>query len=165
VLTEPPSPGAGRALSLPLALLRSEPFGLPFRSTAAGLTLAKQAAVKSNCSNSTSVLDWAAVEGCLRRRVRMSSSPLARSCGRISWRDLLQAMQLFMPFPPTYGTPFLPERPLVAFQGGDIIDVPIIVGNVRDEAVGFIYGAFGTPVDAKVRVQRALLIRLDYSLR
>lgn len=111
------------------------------------------------------MLDWAAVEGCLAAQSADELVALGQILRQDLVADLLQAMQLFMPFPPTYGTPFLPERPLVAFQGGDIIDVPIIVGNVRDEAVGFIYGAFGTPVDAKVRVQRALLIRLDYSLR
>lgn len=39
--------------------------------------------------------------------------------------------QLFTPFCPVYGTTYLPRLPLVAFQAGDVADVPIIMGTVR----------------------------------
>ena len=147
--------GAGGTTPLqshvPCPTRRSEPFGLPFRSTAAGMDLAKQTALKSNCSNSTAVHDWSAIEACLAGKSADELVALEHVIQKDLAADILQAMQLFMPFPPTYGTPFLPERPLVAFQAGSVIDVPIMVGNVHDEAVGFIYGAFGQPVDAKVR--------------
>lgn len=115
------------------------------------MDLAKQTALKSNCSNSTAVHDWSAIEACLAGKSADELVALEGIIKKDLAADILQAMQLFMPFPPTYGTPFLPERPLVAFQAGSVIDVPIMVGNVHDEAVGFIYGAFGQPVDAKVR--------------
>lgn len=45
------------------------------------------------------------------------------------------------------GTPYLPVSPLAAFQAGNVLDVPIMLGTVANESNLFINFAFNTSVD------------------
>jgi hypothetical protein len=63
--------------------------------------------------------------------------------------DLLEMLQLFMPWTPTTNTTFLPVKPLTSFQSGNIADVPILIGVFYLfysllEAFGYVDGPAGT---------------------
>lgn len=51
----------------------------------------------------------------------------------------LSATQIVVVWSPTTGTPYLPQRPLEAFQAGNVNDVPIMVGTTSNETVIFVY--------------------------
>lgn len=132
------------------AIMHSEPFGLPFRDTRSGLELASQTALKSGCVNSTPVRDWAPVEACLKgldvTQVAATQQVLMTDIAA----NLNKLLEIFTPFGPTYGPGlYLTRKPLDAFQAGEIVDVPTIMGTVHDEAVLFIWEAFTGPVAKK----------------
>ncbi len=52
-----------------------------------------------------------------------------------------------MPFSPTFGTPFLPYSPLSQFQTGALLDVPVVIGTVPDEATPFVHEIFTAPLN------------------
>jgi para-nitrobenzyl esterase len=49
-----------------------------------------------------------------------------------------QAAASAMPFQPTYGTSFLPQRPIDAVAAGSAADIDVMVGTTREEALIFI---------------------------
>lgn len=128
------------------AIMHSEPFALPFRNVATGQDLSNVFAKFANCSDGSASANWTAVEACIR--ALNSSQVLATQTA--AQKDLLadwqRILDLFVPWTPTAGTPFLPTAPLLAFQTGQILDVPIILGTVANESNLFINFAFSSNV-------------------
>ena len=51
-----------------------------------------------------------------------------------------------MAWSPTVGTAYLPQRPMEAFQAGNVQDVPYILGTTANETVIFVYEALNFPL-------------------
>ncbi|ETO00882.1 hypothetical protein RFI_33760, partial [Reticulomyxa filosa] len=54
---------------------------------------------------------------------------------------------LFMPFTPTIGTGVFSKQPYLAFQSGEFLNIPIIIGTNRNES-DIVY--VSTPIDCNV---------------
>ena len=51
-----------------------------------------------------------------------------------------------MVWSPTVGTEYLPQRPMEAFQAGNVIDIPYMIGTTANETVIFVYEALDFPM-------------------
>eukprot|EP00117_Sycon_ciliatum_P023153 scpid52002/ scgid19763/ Crystal protein len=54
--------------------------------------------------------------------------------------DLINLLEIFIPWTPTIDGDEVVEEPLFSFQKGNIADIPIIIGTVSEECVMYIYG-------------------------
>ena len=43
---------------------------------------------------------------------------------------------------PTVDTKYITQQPFTAFQNNEILDIPFMLGTVRNESASFVYGAF-----------------------
>ena len=89
------------------------------------------------------------------------SSPYETCMMNLTWEEVLAGaikaetnvvaelstfLDLFQPYGPTAGTPELPYQLMEGFLSGDALDLPLILGSVRQEGMIFIYEAFSKPV-------------------
>jgi acetylcholinesterase/cholinesterase len=89
------------------------------------------------------------------------SSPYEACMRNLTWEELLAGatkaqtdviaelgtfLNLFQPYGPTAGTPELPHQLMEGFLTGQTLDLPLVLGSVRQEGMIFIYEAFGKPV-------------------
>jgi carboxylesterase type B len=133
-LTSPLSQGLFHA-----AILESEPFALPLRTT-------------ENWESQYSS-DFAKAIGCVPSDLNCiygkSSAEVLAGQNQIIHdlaADLQRPLELFVPFTPSIGSVVAPKQPIDALRAGEWNVVPLMIGNVAQEATLFIYEAFGKPV-------------------
>ena len=115
--------------------MQSFPVGLPFRTADEFPSFTKLVAKDSGCT----------------------TSPYEECMLQLPWKDVLagavqaetnklinidSVLSLFQPFTPTVGTSILTQQPIQSFVDGKVMDVPIIMGSVRQEGMIFVYEAF-----------------------
>ena len=117
------------------AIMQSFPAGLPFRNSNDAPSFTKFVAKDSGCPDVNyeecmRKLPWQEV---LAGAVKAEASIIANAQSFLS---------LFQPFSPTVETPELSKQPMQGFLDGTSIDVPVIIGSVRQEGMIFMYEAF-----------------------
>jgi len=124
------------------AIVESDPFGLPLRNTKNFPGFVKAFAKKAKCTSGllkdkidVSCLEKASVETLLKAQTAADGDVVA---------NIDDFVGLFTPWTPVLGTDDIPLEPLRAFQSGQLADVPIVVGTVKDEALEFVYSGFGS---------------------
>jgi acetylcholinesterase/cholinesterase len=124
------------------AIVESDPFGLPLRNTKNFPGFVKAFAKKAKCASGllkdkidVSCLEKASVETLLKAQTAADGDVVA---------NIDDFVGLFTPWTPVLGTDDIPLEPLRAFQSGQLADVPIVVGTVKDEALEFVYSGFGS---------------------
>jgi acetylcholinesterase/cholinesterase len=126
------------------AIVESDPFGLPLRDTKNFPVFVKAFAKKANCT-----------KGVLKPKIEISclmDLPVKQLIEAQSASDsdvianLDDFVGLFTPWTPVLGTEEIPLELLRGFQSGQIADVPVVIGTVRDEVLEFIYSGFTTPL-------------------
>lgn len=131
------------------AIMQSNPYAESYRGKTSALELASIFSNYSGCGLlplNPSQGDLDKVEACLRT---MDSATLLNAQHESETNlipDLTALLQIVVAWGPTIGTEYLPLRPLEAFQQGQVLDVPILVGTTKDEAVIFVYEALTTPL-------------------
>ena len=93
------------------AILESEPFGLPFRTTSEFEGLASAFADKANCTSGD-------VETCLRNLPYEKIIEAQVAAEHDIFVDIFHLLELFLPWTPTAGSEDCPEQPIVAFVSG-----------------------------------------------
>ena len=85
--------------------------------------------------------------------------------------DLSAILQVVVAWSPTIGTAYLPLRPLEAFQRGQVVDVPYMIGTTSNETVIFVYEVFNTSPgqylnlsQIEYEVVAALLVGPEYAM-
>ena len=85
--------------------------------------------------------------------------------------DLSAILQVVVAWSPTIGTDYLPLRPLEAFQRGQVVDVPYMIGTTSNETVIFVYEVFNTSPgqylnlsQIEYEVVAALLVGPEYAM-
>jgi len=68
-------------------------------------------------------------------------------------------LDLFMPWSPTAGTDLITVQPLWAFQKGNYLDVPYMIGTVANEGVEFVWMAYPNGL-TREQVDQILLVML-----
>jgi Carboxylesterase family len=105
------------------AILESEPFGLPFRTLSTWSGITTQYVSNAGCGGAWNV------DECLKG---LSASVLLAAQAQ-SEKDVLadasRLLDLFLPWTPTVGTPEVPEQPINAWVAGNMLDIPIIIGQ------------------------------------
>jgi carboxylesterase type B len=141
------------------AIVESGPVGLPFRTKKRYPAFSKVVGKAANCTGplaapTTSNSDSSITDA--------SSPPLAEApleaCLRgLPWKAVVEAqskaqtnvpaefgqfLSLFQPYSPVVGVGELPVQPFAAILAGNIHDVSLIFGSVRQEGLIFIYSAY-----------------------
>eukprot|EP01062_Namystynia_karyoxenos_P065954 TRINITY_DN59_c0_g1_i1.p1 TRINITY_DN59_c0_g1~~TRINITY_DN59_c0_g1_i1.p1 ORF type:complete len:574 (+),score=236.68 TRINITY_DN59_c0_g1_i1:95-1723(+) len=123
------------------AFVMSNPYGLPVMDTSTQQKYSEKLLQKLNCSTSGT-----AAAQCVRSlgtddiiAVQSKTHPQIGPIGNL-FEDL------FMPFTPTVGTEELPVQPIDAALHGVAAGVPTVFSTVSEEAIQFIYAAFGKPI-------------------
>jgi len=118
----------------------SNPFAEPYRGPPEALAVAAGFANFSGCGPDWWVTqDWAPLEACLRKLDTATVLAASAAAELDLLADLDAILQVVVAWGPTVGTPYLPLRPLEAFQQGLVVDVPIAVGTTANETVIFVY--------------------------
>lgn len=123
-------------------IMVSNPFAEAYRDPFSALDLANVFANFSGCNYA----DLHTVETCLRA---LSPETLLHAqilSNTDVLADITNFLQIVVTWSPTIGTEYLPRRPLEAFQAGEIVDVPIIVGTTANETVIFVYEVLDFPL-------------------
>ena len=125
----------------------SNPFAEPYRSPVEAQAMAAGFGNYTGCG-SDQVLNasWTAFEACLRALPTATIVAAAMSAELDLLADLDGILQVVVAWGPTIGTPYLPLRPLEAFQAGLVNDVPIAVGTTANETVIFVYEVLDFPL-------------------
>eukprot|EP01065_Artemidia_motanka_P049586 TRINITY_DN824_c0_g1_i1.p1 TRINITY_DN824_c0_g1~~TRINITY_DN824_c0_g1_i1.p1 ORF type:complete len:560 (+),score=221.17 TRINITY_DN824_c0_g1_i1:67-1680(+) len=123
------------------AYVMSNPYGLPVMDTKTQHDYSVKLLQGMNCSTSGQ-----AAADCIRGldvdtiiTVQKATHPAIGPIGNLF-------VDLFMPFTPTVGTDELPVQPIDAAKSGHAAAVPTSFSTVAEEAIQFIYAAFGKPV-------------------
>eukprot|EP01083_Nonionella_stella_P098479 276976_1 len=127
------------------AIIESNPFGLPLRTTRtwgklpdllkhyAGCSVLRHPNEQRTCMRELSADDLLLAQNRAEREVA------------VEWKWLVD---LFMPWTPTIGTGVIHEQPIFAMQKGKYLKhVPIIAGVNRDEGTYFVWEAFPDAMD------------------
>jgi len=136
------SPGSRGLFSA--AIVESEPFGLPLRSTTNFPGFVDAFAKKANCT--TGPLKRNVDLSCLRNAPLESILMAQSAADKSIVANVHDFLGLFTPWTPVRGTDDIPLEPLRAFQSGLVADIPIVVGTVTDEALEFIFVGFKKPL-------------------
>ena len=141
-LTRPQTAGLYSAV-----IQHSNPFGEPYRSPPEALAAAAGFANYSGCGEDwVWRVDWAPLEACLRKLDTATILAASAAAELDLLADLDAILQVVVAWGPTVGTPYLPLRPLEAFQQGLVNDVPIAVGTTANETVIFVYEVLDFPL-------------------
>lgn len=140
------------------AIIESDPFGLPLRTTKtwgelpnlfkteAGCNIARSAEEQLKCLRDISATDL------------LAAQLVAETNNAI---ELKWFIDLFMPWTPTVGTGIINEQPIFAIQNGDYLkDIPIVAGTNANEGVLFVWKAFPTAL-SKVDYEAFMALVFD----
>ena len=129
------------------AIMLSNPFAEPYRGPDQAASIAAAFANFSGCGpNWVFESDWAPLEACLRQKDTATILAASAASEVALLADLTAILQVVVAWGPTKGTPLMPARPLEAFQSGNVLDVPIIIGTTANETVIFVYEALDFPL-------------------
>ena len=118
------------------AIQHSNPFAEPYRGPDEALAVAAGFANYSGCGpNWIFEANWSALESCLRACDTATIVAAAAAAELDLLADLDAILQVVVAWGPTIRTPYLPLRPLEAFQQGLVNDVPIAIGTTANETV------------------------------
>lgn len=129
------------------AIMESDPTSNPFRSPSEGVDLSSAMAGFANCTDTKAP----GVDECLRA---LNPDQIVDAQSKAE-TDLLDSishlLEVFLPWTPTYdptgATPFsVDSQPVNAFAAGKAQDKPLVIGNVQNEALVFIFEAFQKPL-------------------
>ena len=127
------------------AIVQSEPFGLPLRTTETFPPFVKAFAKKAKCTQG--LLGQEVNATCLLALPTKQVIDAQQAADSDLLANVENFLNLFVPWTPVVGTAEVPVQPLHAFQNGDAIaDVPVVMGTVTNEALEFVYSGFGSPV-------------------
>ena len=137
------------------AIMQSFPVGLPFRTSEKFPSFTKVVARDSGCRDSPyeacmMQLTWKEI---LAGAVQAESNIVA---------NIDSFLNLFQPFTPTVGTPDLALQPFQSFEQGKVLDVPLVMGSVRQEGMIFMYEAFKKNL---IRTEEDGLLAVIYGLQ
>jgi carboxylesterase type B len=120
--------------------MESVPAGLPFRTADKFPRFTKVVSKNAGCGKR------AGYEACLRNQSVSTILAAQQKADKNVAAELGQFLSLFQPYTPTVGTPELKVQPLSGFVAADnsVLDVPVMIGSVRQEGLIFIYEAFKT---------------------
>lgn len=125
----------------------SNPFAEPYRGPPEALAVAAGFANYTGCGPDWWLKqDWAPLEACLRKQNTTTILAASAAAELDLLADLDAILQVVVAWGPTVGTPYLPLRPLEAFQQGLVVDVPIAVGTTANETVIFVYEVLDFPL-------------------
>lgn len=153
------------------AIMESNPYGIPLRDTGTWGILPHDFYEGISCAQDRFAHDNSGFWECIR------AVPVD-TIRQVQWTLMNQVADefdhfwdIFMPWTPTMGTDMYPSQMFWQFQKGHVVDVPFVLGMVRDEALLFIYEALVVPVgkaemdvlmDLLVGVDTAALIKTQY---
>ena len=118
------------------AIMQSFPSALPFRTADKAPSFTKVVAKDAGCDVTVPY------EECMRTLTWQEILAAAVKAETNVLANLNEFLSLFQPYSPTVGTLDLTKQPMEGFLDGSSIDVPIIMGSVRQEGVIFMYEAF-----------------------
>jgi carboxylesterase type B len=124
------------------AILQSNPAGLPFRTTDKYPAFTKLVAKDAGCISTPNEPSY---EKCMRSLSwqNVLAAAVTAETNLLIEVDLGNFLSLFQPFSPVVGpTSQLKVQPMVGFLAGTSLDVPVIMGSVKQEGVIFVYEAF-----------------------
>ena len=124
----------------------SEPLALPLRTPGTWGPIAAAFTKYANCTGGDSATELACLMGKSAEDI-VTAQVDALHDVLDEWPRLLE---LFMPWTPTVQTPLIPHRPIDGFHNGQLADMtkPAIATTVANEALLFIYEAFGKPMSS-----------------
>jgi len=129
----------------------SNPFGEAYRAPESALAIAGAFANFSGCGQALNwVDDPTTMEACLRGKDAATVLAAQMLAEDYILADLGTLLQIVVAWSPTIGTPYLPLRPLDAFQRGAALDVPYMVGTTANETIIFVYEALQTSPGAYI---------------
>eukprot|EP00756_Hemistasia_phaeocysticola_P042083 Hpha_TRINITY_DN16949_c0_g1::TRINITY_DN16949_c0_g1_i1::g.55301::m.55301 len=122
------------------AILESEPFGFPYRDEADWSSFQGAIASKLDCSKT----DRACLQGKSWQEVMKAEDKVQHDI----FKDLKKPLALFVPYTPLVGSKWVPAQPIQHWQdtAKELLDVPLIIGNTKEEATLFIYEGFAKDV-------------------
>lgn len=123
------------------AMAISAPVSLPLRTSESWVGVSNALAKLINCTQT----DWNCFQRASVENMRTAQKALRRDFSL----DLDRIVVLFMPFTPHVGrTSEWTQQPLEMIQAGRLPhDVPLVLGDVAEEGIAFIYQAFEKPLD------------------
>lgn len=103
------------------AIMVSNPFSEPYRGPDQAISIAAAFANFSGCGPSWILeQNWFALESCLRQKDTATLLAASAAAELALLADLSSILQVVVAWGPTIGTPYLPLRPLEAFQRGQV---------------------------------------------
>ena len=127
------------------AIMMSNPFAEAYRAPESALAIAGAFANFSGCGQALNWVDNATeMELCLNKQDAATLLSAQMQAETYILADLSTLLQIVVAWSPTIGTPWLPLRPLEAFQAGKVLDIPYMIGTTANESVIFVYEALQT---------------------
>jgi carboxylesterase type B len=127
------------------AIMMSNPHGEAYRDRDGALAIAGAFGNFSGCGQALNlVINATEMEACLRTKDAATILAAQMQAEIYLLADLSAILQVVVAWSPTIGTAYLPLRPLEAFQSGNIVDVPYMIGTTSNETVIFVYEVFNT---------------------
>ena len=117
------------------AILQSNPVGLPFRTADKAPEFTSFVAKDAGCTEPN-------YEPCMRALSWEKVLAAAVTAESNLFIEIGNFLSLFQPYSPVVGTPELAVQPMVGFLNGTSMDVPTMMGSVRQEGLIFVYEAF-----------------------
>ncbi|XP_078585875.1 cAMP-regulated D2 protein-like [Branchiostoma floridae x Branchiostoma japonicum] len=118
-------------------IMLSVPFSITHKTQLEGIRVGNDVAKSANCS--------AGDMKCLRSKPADDLIVAQNEAGKYI-ANPFKPLELFMQWGPTVDGDILPRQTVDSFANGKIQKKPFIIGNVREEAVLYIYEAFSKPV-------------------
>ena len=125
------------------AIIESEPFGLPFRTSKTYPSFSATLARKAKCAGALQKKGW---EPCMRALNVSLVLEAQAAAEKDLFAEVGHFLDTFIPFSPVVGpTVGLTVQPLQGFvTNRSVADVPLMVGVNRHESLLFIYEAFSS---------------------
>jgi carboxylesterase type B len=117
-------------------IMESEPFGLTLKGMKDAVRLGKDFARELGCHDASCIRNKS-VDDIVSAEMSVMSKIV----------DYKRPLELFLQWTPCVDGDELPLDPLEAFRRGLVAPMPMIIGNVKDESVFFIYEAFKAAMD------------------
>ena len=127
------------------AIMLSNPHGEAYRDRDGALAIAGAFANFTGCGQALNlVINATEMEACLNTKSSAELLSAQMQAEIYLLADLSAILQVVVAWSPTVGTAYLPLRPLEAFQSGNVVDVPFMIGTTANETVIFVYEVFNT---------------------
>jgi len=126
------------------AIMMSNPLGEAYRDPTSATELAAVMSNLTGCPDS--LANVTLVNECMRAADSATLLVAQHASETVLGPDLGNLLQIVVAWGPTIGTKYLPLRPLEAFQAGNVLDVPIMLGTTANESVIFVYEALTFPL-------------------